>query len=331
MDILAQMKQKAKSLRGAVVLPESWDERTLRAARMLLDEEICRVILVGDPVKVLTDVANLGISTAAMEIWAPDCHPDIEKYADFLYEKRKAKGLSREEAGKQVRNPLYFGCCLVQFGVVSGMVAGAYSATADVLRAALHVVGVKPGLKTVSSSFIMIIPDHDGGPERVMMFGDCAVVPAPTAEQLADIAQSTAETGRKLLGIKPKVALLSFSTRGSAEHELVDKVRAAKAMLEERKVDFEFDGELQADAAIVPTVGERKAPGSAVAGHANVLVFPDLQAGNIGYKLVQRLAGAEAVGPVIQGLAAPVCDLSRGCSVEDVANTAVLVLLMSQA
>ncbi|MCD4829229.1 MAG: phosphate acetyltransferase [Candidatus Cloacimonetes bacterium] len=330
MNIIASMKEKAKAIQGTVVLPEAWDVRTLAAARILLDEGTCKVILVGDPITVMQDAAANDITTEGFEVWAPDCHPDIEKFADYLFERRKAKGMSRDEAAELVRRPLYFGVSLVHFGIVGGMVAGAASTTADVLRVALHIVGVTPGLKTVSSSFIMVVPDTEEGDDRVFLFADCAVVPVPTAEQLADIAQSTALTCRQLLGEEPRVALLSFATRGSSEHELVDKVRQAKAILEERGIDFAVDGELQADAAIVPSIGERKAPDSPVAGKANVLIFPDLQSGNIGYKLVQRLAGAEAVGPVIQGLAAPVCDLSRGCSVEDIANTAVLVVLMSQ-
>lgn len=209
------------------------------------------------------------------------------------------------------------------------MVAGAVNTTGDVLKAALQVVGVKAGLATVSSSFIMVTPDFQGQ-DRVFLFGDCAVVPNPTAEQLADIAISTAETRASLIGDEAKVALLSFSTKGSAKHELVDKVTSAVDIIKSRNVSFEFDGDLQADAAIIPAIGEKKAPGSKVAGNANVLIFPDLQAGNIGYKLVQRFAKAEAIGPVIQGLAAPICDLSRGCSAEDIVNTTALVLLMSK-
>jgi phosphate acetyltransferase len=226
-----------------------------------------------------------------------------------------------------MQNVLFYGAMMVNQGLANGMVAGAANTTADVLRAALQVVGVKPGLKTVSSTFIMVSPREN---ETTFLFADCAVVPNPNEEQLADIACSTAATRHSILGDEPFVALLSFSTMGSAEHELVEKVRSAKAILDQRKVDFLYDGELQLDAAIVEKIARSKAPQSKVAGKANTLVFPDLQAGNIGYKLVQRLAGYEAIGPIIQGLAAPICDLSRGCSTEDIFNTAILVLLMSK-
>jgi phosphate acetyltransferase len=251
----------------------------------------------------------------------------LDKYADYFYERRKEKGISPEEARAAMLNPLYFGAMMVKQGLASGMVAGAANTTADVLRAALQVVGVMPGLKTVSSTFIMVSPREN---DPTYLFADCAVVPNPSADQLADIASSTAYTRRAILGDEPFVALLSFSTKGSAEHELVEKVRMAKNILDDRQVDFAYDGELQLDAAIVEKVAKSKAPGSTVAGNANTLVFPDLGAGNIGYKLVQRLAGYEAIGPIIQGLAAPICDLSRGCSTEDIVNTAILVLLMSQ-
>lgn len=327
MHILNQLRLRAKAKDGIIVLPESADERTLFATACICADDLARVILVGDRETVLAKGKQLGLDLHKATFIDPNTFERIDEFAAFLYEKRKNKGLTIEEAGALVRNELYFGALLVKFGIADGMVAGAANTTADVLRAALQVVGVQPGLKTVSSTFIMVVPDYLGE-DRVFFFADCAVVPNPTAEQLADIAISTAITRKSIIGDEPKVALLSFSTLGSGQHELVDKVLQAKSIMDERKLDFDYDGELQLDAAIVPRVAATKAPKSHVAGCANTLIFPDLQAGNIGYKLVQRLAKAEAIGPIIQGLAAPVCDLSRGCSAEDIANTAVLVLLM---
>lgn len=329
MDIIKLFKDKAKALNGTIVLPEAKDERMLKATELILKEKLAKVVLIGKADDVNADAKRLGVNICEAEIINPADYKRIGEFADFFYEKRKAKGVTQEQTKEIVLNPLFFGALLVQFKVVNGMVAGALNTTGDVLKSALQVIGVKAGLKTVSSSFIMVTPNFMGE-DRVFLFGDCAVVPNPTAEQLADIAISTATTRSALLGDEPKVALLSFSTKGSAEHELVDKVRETCKILAERKVDFDYDGELQADAAIVPKVGASKAPNSKVAGNANVLIFPDLQSGNIGYKLVQRFANAEAVGPIIQGLAAPVCDLSRGCSVEDIINTTALVLLISQ-
>jgi len=328
MDIINQFKLKAQEVNGTIVLPEAMDERTLLATATILKEKMAKVVLLGVKAQVMALAEEKEIDISGVTIWNPDDCPHIEEYTEFFFEKRKKKGITREEAAKTVRNPLFFGALLVKFGIVNGMVAGAVNTTGDVLKAALQVVGVKPGLSTVSSSFIMVTPDFLGE-DRVFLFGDCAVVPNPTAEQLADIAISTAETRASLIGDKPKVALLSFSTKGSAKHELVDKVTSALEIIKSRDVNFEFDGELQTDAAIIPAIASKKAPDSNVAGQANVLIFPDLQAGNIGYKLVQRFAKAEAIGPVIQGLAAPICDLSRGCSADDIVNTTALVLLMS--
>ena len=329
MDILEKFKEKAKALHGTIVLPEAWDIRMLKATEALLKEDICNVVLLGKETEVFTLAKENNIKIEGAQIIDPENYETINKFEEFFFEKRKKKGITKEQAAEIVRKPLYFGALMVKFDLVNGMVAGAANTTGDVLRAALQVVGVTPGLKTVSSSFIMVIPDFMGD-DKIMLFSDCAVVPNPTAEQLADIAKSTAKTRRALLGDEPKVALLSFSTKGSAKHELVDKVLEAKSILENDKVDFDFDGELQLDAAIVPKVAASIAPEYAAAGEANILIFPDLQAGNIGYKLTQRLAKAEAIGPVIQGLAAPICDLSRGCSWEDIYNTASLVLLMSR-
>jgi phosphate acetyltransferase len=328
MDVLADFRAKAKALKGKVVLPEAFDERTLRAAEAILKEEMCGVILIGDKETITADAMTYGLDLTNAEIINPEQY-DTKEFAEFFFEKRKKKGITLEQASEIVKQNLFFGALLVKYGCVNGMVAGAANTTADVLKAALQVVGVKPGLKTVSSSFIMVTPDFLGS-DKIFLFADCAVVPNPDAEQLADIAISTAATRKSLIGDEPKVALLSFSTKGSAQHELVDKVLQTKQIMDTKNLDFDYDGELQLDAAIIPSVGSKKAAGSTVAGQANVLVFPDLQAGNIGYKLVQRFAKAEAIGPVIQGLAAPVCDLSRGCSWEDIYNTAALVLLLSK-
>ncbi|HCX73100.1 MAG TPA: phosphate acetyltransferase [Candidatus Cloacimonas sp.] len=326
MEIVDNFIEKARKLKGKIVLPEADDIRILAAAQKIAQLKLAQVVLVGNPDDINSLAKKNGILLETAEILEPQKFNDLEKFTDFYFERRKKKGITRKQAASIVLNPLYFGTLLVKFGYVDGMVAGAANTTGEVLKAALHVVGVKAGLKTVSSSFIMVVPNYD----RVLLFADCAVVPEPTSQQLADIAMSTATTRRKLLGDEPIVSLLSFSTKGSAQHEKVDKVVAAKKVLEERKVDFAFDGELQLDAALVEKIGKSKAPDSKVAGKANTLIFPELQSGNIGYKLVQRLAGAEAIGPVIQGLAAPVCDLSRGCSTDDIVNTTAIVLLMSK-
>ena len=329
MDIINQLKIRAKAVNGTIVLPEANDRRTLEAAQIITAEAFGKVIVLGKPEVVKTDAAAWGVDLTGIEIIDPFNYPEIDKFASFFYEKRKEKGVTPPMAGEMVRQNLYFGTLLVKFGLASGMVAGAANTTADVLRAALQVVGVTPGLKTVSSTFIMVIPDFMGE-ERVMLFADCAVVPNPDPAQLADIAMSTASTRRLILGDEPTVAMLSFSTKGSAEHELVQKVRDAMTIMQSRGADFAYDGELQFDAAVVPQIAASKAPNSPVAGKANTLIFPDLQSANIGYKIAQRIGKAEAIGPIIQGLAAPVCDLSRGCSTLDIVNTAVLVLLMSK-
>ncbi|MCK9556571.1 MAG: phosphate acetyltransferase [Candidatus Cloacimonetes bacterium] len=327
MHILETLKRRATAIGGSIVLPESHDQRTLAAAASLAGQKIARVILLGEPAEVTNNAAQLGADISSCTIINPVKSTELEDFAETFHQRRKEKGVSKEQALETMKNPLYFGAMMVKKGLAGGMVAGAANTTADVLRAALQVVGVMPGLKTVSSTFIMVSP-RAGDP--TYLFADCAVVPNPDSEQLADIANSTAITRRSILGDEPFVALLSFSTKGSADHELAEKVRVAKSILDARKVDFAYDGELQLDAAIVPKIAKSKAPDSSVAGHANTLVFPDLQAGNIGYKLVQRLGGYEAIGPIIQGLAAPICDLSRGCSAEDIVNTAILVLLMAK-
>jgi len=331
MDIISQFKEKARKLNGTIVLPESEDIRTLKAAEQITRESLAKVVLLGSIDDIQAKTRQENISLEGIEIINPDNYGKITQFEELFYEKRKEKGITYEDAKHTVRQPLFFGALLVKTGVVNGMVAGALNTTSDVLKAALQVIGTnKSFTNTVSSSFIMVAKDFMGQGPKIFLFADCAVIPNPTPEQLADIAYSTAVTRAVLIEDAPKVALLSFSTKGSAQHELVDKVLAAKDILTKRNVKFEFDGELQLDAAIVEKVGRVKAPDSKIAGVANVLIFPDLQSANIGYKLVERFAGVEAIGPVIQGLAAPVCDLSRGCSVSDIVATSALVLLLSK-
>ncbi len=328
MFIIDEVKKRAKETKGSIVLPESSDSRVLIAAAQIVKEDLAKIILLGKEDKIIEDAKALNLDLHGITIINPETSEDLSAFADAFYLRRKHKGVNPVQALETVKDPLYFGASLVKQGKVSGMVAGAANTTADVLRAALQVIGVMPGLKTVSSTFIMPVSDFRGE-ARVFLFADCAVVPNPTAEQLADIAICTALTRKAIIGDEPKVALLSFSTLGSAKDELVDKVISAKEILDERKVDFEYDGELQLDAALIPEVAIRKAPQSPIAGKANTLIFPDLQAGNIGYKLVQYIGKIKAIGPIIQGLAAPASDLSRGCSYEDIVNTVAYVLLLA--
>ncbi len=326
-DLLTSVREKAKSLKKTIVLAEGEEPRIITAAAKVQAEGIAKIILLGDP-KVIAEkcpaVDLKGIKVIDIN------SVDIEPYAQLLCELRKAKGMDMESARKFVKNPLYFGVIMVKRGEADGMVAGSVNATGDVLRPALQIIKTAPGIKTVSSCFIMCLDKNSKyGENGVMVFGDCAVNPNPDSQQLADIAIASADTAAAIAGITPRVALLSFSTKGSARHELVDKVTTALTLVKAARPELQIDGELQADAALVPTVADLKAPGSTVAGKANVLIFPDLQAGNIGYKLVQRLAGAEAIGPICQGFNMPVNDLSRGCSSEDVVNVVAMTALQS--
>ncbi len=321
MGLIDSIKSKAKEELRAIVLPESEDERVLKAAEQVLNDKTANVILIGNQDKVNADAKACGANIEGATIIDPKTFDGIEKYVAELVELRSSKGLTKEEATEiMTTEPRFFGCMMVRLGDADGLVAGSSSPTADVLRAAIQVIKTAPGIKTVSSTFVMETADGKFGDNGLILFADCAVNPDPNAEQLADIASATAATAKSVVGLDPRVAMLSFSTKGSAKHPLVDKVQNACKILEDRNVDFSFDGEMQADAAIVEAVGASKAPGSKVAGKANVLVFPDLQSGNIGYKLVQRFAGAAAHGPIVQGLNQPVNDLSRGCSVEDISN-----------
>jgi len=330
MGLIESIKENAKKELKTIVLPEPEDERVLKATALVLEEKTANVVLIGNEDTIKADAAACGASIEGATIIDPKSFDGIDKYIDELVELRKAKGLSKEEAAEiMTTEPRFFGCMMVRLGDADGLVAGSNSPTADVLRAAIQVIKTAPGIKTVSSAFVMETADGKFGDNGLLLFADCAVLPEPTAEQLADIASSTAATASSVVGLEPRVAMLSFSTMGSASHPLVDKVQTAVQILKDRNVDFAFDGEMQADAAIVEAIGAKKAPDSKVAGKANILVFPDLQAGNIGYKLVQRFAGADAHGPIVQGLAKPVNDLSRGCSVEDIANLVAITATQS--
>ncbi|MDI3518355.1 MAG: phosphate acetyltransferase [Caldanaerobacter sp.] len=328
MSVMDNIIQKAKANKKKIVLPEGTEPRTLKAAEIVLKEGIADLVLLGKEEEIREKAKGLDISKA--EIVDPEKSPNLERYAKEYYELRKNKGMTEEEAERLMKDPMYYGCMMVKLGDVDGMVSGAIHATADVFRPAFQIIKTAPNVKVVSSAFIMEVPECKYGSDGVFIFADCAINPNPTAEELATIAIASAHTAKVLAGIEPKVAMLSFSTKGSASHELVDKVKRATEIAKELAPDLLIDGELQVDAAIVKEVGELKAPGSPVAGQANVLIFPDLQAGNIGYKLVQRLAKANAIGPISQGLAKPVNDLSRGCSVEDIVNVIAITSVQAQ-
>ncbi len=319
MNLMERMVEHARANKQRIVLPEGTEERTLQAADRILADNIADIILIGNPdeIKNLAEKHNLKHIDKATWI-DPKNHDKKELYANLLYELRKDKGMTPEKAAIQVEDPLFLSCLLIKNGDADGEVAGARNTTGDVLRAAFQIIKTAPGIKVVSGAFLMFLPDNSYGEDGLLLFADCAVLPNPTAAELAQIAISTAKTAHDIAGIDPRVAMLSFSSKGSAKHEMVDKVVEATRLAHEMNPSLQIDGELQADAAIVPSVGATKAPGSQIAGHANVLVFPSLEVGNIAYKLVQRLAHAEAVGPILQGIAAPVNDLSRGCSVDDI-------------
>ena len=322
MALIDKIKAKAKANVKHIVLPEGEESRNVQAAVKIVEQGIATLTLLGDPAKVKEVAA--GASLEGLEIIDPRTSDKCEQYAATLYELRKAKGMTPEQAAELVKDPMYYGVMMVKMGDADGLVSGAIHSTGDMLRPALQIIKSKPGIKTVSSCFLMECPNKAYGDDGVMVFADCAVNIDPDAEQLASIALGAADSARALAGIEPRVAMLSFSTKGSAKHDLVTKVQEATRIAKELDPGLMLDGELQLDAAIVESVGQLKAPGSPVAGKANVLVFPGLEAGNIGYKLVQRLAGAEAYGPILQGIAKPCNDLSRGCSVDDIVATVAI-------
>ena len=321
MALIDQIIARAKSNRQRIVLPESLEERTIKAADRALADELADIILIGNREEILALAAKLGLKNIEKAtIIDPATSEKTAEYINLLYELRKNKGMTPEQAEKLVKtNPLYFGCLIIKSGDADGQISGALSTTGDTLRPALQIIKCAPGISCVSGAMLMITQTPQYGEEGVIVMGDVAVTPAPDANQLAQIAVCTAQTAKSVAGFaEPRVAMLSFSTKGSAKHEVVDKVVEATALAKQLNPQLKIDGELQADAALVPSVGEHKAPNSKVAGHADVLVVPSLEVGNISYKLVQRLGNAEAIGPILQGIARPVNDLSRGCSVDDV-------------
>jgi phosphate acetyltransferase len=331
MSAIETIMAKAKANVKHIVLAEGTEPRTVQAAAKIIAAKVAKVTLIGALEEIKKVAKETGTDLTGVNLIDPKANEKTAAYASLLFELRKSKGMTEEEALKLVtENTLYFGAVMVKSGDADGMVAGAINSTGNVLRPALQIIKTAPGISVVSSCFVMEVPDKVYGEDGVMIFGDCAVIPNPSADELAAIAIASAQTGKSLMGIDPKVAMLSFSTKGSAKHDLVTKVQEAAAKVKELAPDLQVDGELQADAALVESVGQLKSPGSQVAGKANVLIFPDLQAGNIGYKLVQRLAGAEAIGPVVQGLAKPVNDLSRGCSVDDIVSVVAITAVMAQ-
>lgn len=319
MELLDQIKSNARKHNKRIVLPEGYEERNLKAADIAISEGLSQIILIGNPAQIEAHSKELGLKNISRaEIVDPKSNPKKELYIQLMVELRKSKGMTSEEASKLIEDPLYLGVMMIKNGDADGEVSGADHATGDVLRPAFQYIKTAPGISVVSGAFLMILPDKSFGENGILFFADGGVHPDPTDKELAEIAVATAHTARAIGGFEPRVAMLSFSTKGSAKHELVDKVISATKLAKVMAPDLLIDGELQADAALVESIGIKKAPGSKIAGRANVLIFPNLECGNIAYKLVQRLAHAEAIGPILQGMAAPVNDLSRGCSVNDI-------------
>lgn len=327
MELLEKIKDNARKYKKRIVLAEGTEERTLKAADEIIREGMAQLILLGKPEEILASAEKWGLKyIREATLVDPESHDKKEAYADLLVELRKSKGMTKEQALKLVADPLYLATLMIKNGDADGEVAGAINATGDVLRPAFQIVKTEPGISVVSGAFLMLTNNPAFGENGLLVFADCAVHPNPTAEELAQIAVVTARTAKNIAKIEPRVAMLSFSTKGSAKNEMVDKVVEATKLAKQMAPEVNIDGELQADAAIVPAVGNLKAPGSPVAGKANVLIFPTLEVGNISYKLVQRIAGVEAIGPILQGMAAPINDLSRGCSVSDIVNLVAITV-----
>ncbi|UCH15195.1 MAG: phosphate acetyltransferase [Bacteroidales bacterium] len=332
MDLIRQVKENAKRNKQRIILPESYDKRILKAADIIIDEDIAYITLIGNKPDIERDSKKLNLKNIdKARIVDPGDNNKKEDYADLMVELRKSKGLTKDEAYKLLDNPLYLSTVMIKSGDADGEVAGAANATADVLKPALQFVKTKPGINVVSGAFMMILKDREFGQDGLLVFADCAVYPDPNAQELAEIAVATANTARAIAKIDPRVAMISFSTKGSAEHEMVDKVRNATNIARQLDSSLKIDGELQVDAALIKDIGEKKAPGSEIAGSANVLIFPNLESGNIAYKLVQRLAHAEAIGPILQGMSSPINDLSRGCSVDDIVNLVAITANQAMA
>lgn len=330
MTFMERMKNKARELGKRLVLPEGLEPRTIQAAKLILDQKVAsEVTLVGPETAVRTKAKELGVDLTGVRIVDPATSPRKPAYAQALFDLRKHKGMTPEAADKQIQDVLWWGAMMVNLGDADAMVAGADNSTGNVLRASIPVIRTAPGTKYASSCFVMEFQDKKWGKDGLMIFADCAVNPDPDAGMMAEIALASAESFRRFVGGEPAVAMLSFSSKGSGSGPMVDKVVEATRLVKEKAPTLNVDGELQADAAIIDTVAKKKAPGSSVAGKANTLVFPSLEAGNIGYKMVQRFAGAEAYGPFLQGFAKPVSDLSRGCSIDDIVNTAAVTLVQA--
>ncbi len=329
MEILDVLRSKAAANRRHIVLPEGKDDRTLQAARMVTDRGYAKVTVIGKPEEVRARAKELGFSLEDVDILDHTAADDFEEYANAYYELRKAKGMTPEEAHASMADPLYYANMMVRSGKADGTVAGATNTTAHTVRAALKCLGVQPGLKTVSSFFLMVVPNKTFGENGAMIFADCGVVIDPDPLQLAEITLTTADSCRLFLDTDPRIAMLSFSTKGSAKSEKIDKVTEALSIVKARRPELNVDGEMQVDAALIPRIGQSKAPGSPVAGRANVLIFPDIQSGNIGYKLAERMSGGIAIGPILQGFDYASNDLSRGCKAEDIVDTVVITALQA--